>query len=190
MKNKLFPNGRIHASEKQDLDYSNGYYALSVSPFDKEYDNEVEPGVLQHCKALVRKGYLPLSSCEGHYGNKHYLNWYVMIAVPGKNRIERIFDVIQKLKDVPGIFFKVKEQVANVNGQIGVRVEQPMEREAEYNELNRLFMRNHTAYSFLYFGLFKDNNIWSHIKRLILFRYSKRKILNIIEELEYDIAED
>ena len=44
MKNKLFPNGRIHASKEEDLDYSNGYLALSVSPFDKDFDKEVEKG--------------------------------------------------------------------------------------------------------------------------------------------------
>ena len=58
MKNKLFPNGRIHASEEQDLDYSNGYLALSVSPFDKNFDKEVEKGVLSHCHEFIRKGFL------------------------------------------------------------------------------------------------------------------------------------
>lgn len=190
MKNKLFPSGRIHASQKEDLDYSNGYYALSVSPFDKDFEKEIEPGVLPHCNAFIRKGYLPLSSCEGHYGNKHFLNWYIMIALGGKNRIERIFDIIDKMKDVPGIFFKVKEQVANVNGQINERVENPMEKSAEYAELNRLFMRNHNEYSFLYIGLYKEDKFWTNLKRNFLFKYSKKRILSIIEELDYDIAED
>ena len=105
MKNKLFPNGRIHASKEEDLDYSNGYLALSVSPFDKDFDKEVEKGVLSHCHALIRKGFLPISSCEGHFTKKHYMPFYVMIAIGGKNRMDRVNDVINKTTHIPGIHY-------------------------------------------------------------------------------------
>ncbi len=100
MKNKIFPNGRIHASQEQDLDYSNGYLALSVSPFDKDFDNEVEKGVLPHCHEFIRKGFLPISSCEGHFTKKHHMPFYIMLALGGKNKLDRINDIIAKTKHI------------------------------------------------------------------------------------------
>ena len=191
MKNKIFPNGRIHASKEQDLDYSNGYLALSVSPFDNNFDNEVEKGVLPHCHALIRKGYLPISSCEGHFTKKHHMPFYVMLAVGGKNKLDRIYDIINKTKHIPGISYKIKEQQANVKGELLERVDYTLEKEQEYAELNRLFMRNHLEYNYLWIGLFQsDKKLSERILRRLMFSRCKKMLLKSIEELNYDEAED
>ena len=191
MKNKIFPNGRIHASKEQDLDYSNGYLALSVSPFDKNFDNEVEKGVLPHCHALIRKGYLPISSCEGHFTKKHHMPFYVMLAVGGKNKLDRIYDIINKTKHIPGISYKIKEQQANVRGELLERVNYSLDKAEEYAELNRLFMRNHLEYNYLWIGLFQsDKKLTERILRRLMFSRCKKMLLSSIEELNYDEAED
>ena len=191
MKNKLFPNGRIHASKEEDLDYSNGYLALSVSPFDKNFDNEVEKGVLPHCHALIRKGYLPISSCEGHFTKKHHMPFYVMLAVGGKNKLDRIYDIINKTKHIPGISYKIKEQQANVRGELLERVNYSLDKAEEYAELNRLFMRNHLEYNYLWIGLFQsDKKLSERILRRLMFSRCKKMLLSSIEELNYDEAED
>lgn len=191
MKNKIFPNGRIHASKEQDLDYSNGYLALSVSPFDNNFDNEVEKGVLPHCHALIRKGYLPISSCEGHFTKKHHMPFYVMLAVGGKNKLDRIYDIINKTKHIPGISYKIKEQQANVRGELLERVNYSLDKAEEYAELNRLFMRNHLEYNYLWIGLFQsDKKLSERILRRLMFSRCKKMLLNSIEELNYDEAED
>tara|TARA_B100001113_G_scaffold36053_1_gene25693 strand:- start:8082 stop:8657 length:576 start_codon:yes stop_codon:yes gene_type:complete len=191
MKNKIFPNGRIHASKEQDLDYSNGYLALSVSPFDNNFDNEVEKGVLPHCHALIRKGYLPISSCEGHFTKKHHMPFYVMLAVGGKNKLDRIYDIINKTKHIPGISYKIKEQQANVRGELLERVNYSLDKAEEYAELNRLFMRNHLEYNYLWIGLFQsDKKLSERILRRLMFSRCKKMLLNSIEVLNYDEAED
>ena len=191
MKNKIFPNGRIHASKEQDLDYSNGYLALSVSPFDNNFDNEVEKGVLPHCHALIRKGYLPISSCEGHFTKKHHMPFYIMLAVGGKNKLDRIYDIINKTKHIPGISYKIKEQQANVRGELLERVNYSLDKAEEYAELNRLFMRNHLEYNYLWIGLFQsDKKLSERILRRLMFSRCKKMLLNSIEELNYDEAED
>tara|TARA_B100000902_G_scaffold154661_1_gene151107 strand:+ start:1935 stop:2510 length:576 start_codon:yes stop_codon:yes gene_type:complete len=191
MKNKIFPNGRIHASKEQDLDYSNGYLALSVSPFDNNFDNEVEKGVLPHCHALIRKGYLPISSCEGHFTKKHHMPFYVMLAVGGKNKLDRIYDIINKTKHIPGISYKIKEQQANVRGELLERVNYSLDKAEEYAELNRLFMRNHLEYNYLWIGLFQsDKKLSERILRRLMFSRCKKMLLSSIEELNYDEAED
>lgn len=191
MKNKIFPNGRIHASKEQDLDYSNGYLALSVSPFDNNFDNEVEKGVLPHCHALIRKGYLPISSCEGHFTKKHHMPFYVMLAVGGKNKLDRIYDIINKTKHIPGISYKIKEQQANVRGELLERVNYSLDKAEEYAELNRLFMRNHLEYNYLWIGLFQsDKKLSEIILRRLMFSRCKKMLLSSIEELNYDEAED
>ena len=186
MKNKKFENGRIHASEEQDLDYSNGYLALSVSPFDKDFDIEVEKGVLPHCHEFIRKGFLPISSCEGHFTKKHHMPFYIMLALGGKNKLDRITDIINKTKHISGISYKIKEQQANVKGELLERVDYTLDKEQEYAELNRLFMRNHIDYHYLWIGLFEKETIL----RNILFSRSKRMLLKSIEELNYDEAEN
>ena len=191
MKNKIFPNGRIHASQEQDLDYSNGYLALPVSPFDKDFDNEVEKGVLPHCHEFIRKGFLPISSCEGHFSKKHHMPFYIMLALGGKNKLDRINDIIAKTMHIPGISYKIKEQQANVKGELLERVDYTLEKEQEYAELNRLFMRNHMEYNYLWIGLFQSDRNWKqNIIRKLMFSRCKKMLLKSIEELNYDEAED
>ena len=74
LKNKQFANGRIHASVNPEDTYETGYVAYTASPFDPKFYKDIEGGVQYHLQELILKGYLPISSCEGHYHKKQNMN--------------------------------------------------------------------------------------------------------------------
>ena len=117
--------------------------------------------------------------------------FYGMLAVGGKNKLDRIYDIINKTKHIPGISYKIKEQQANVRGELLERVNYSLDKAEEYAELNRLFMRNHLEYNYLWIGLFQsDKKLSERILRRLMFSRCKKMLLNSIEELNYDEAED
>ena len=114
-----------------------------------------------------------------------------MLALGGKNKLDRINDIIAKTMHIPGISYKIKEQQANVKGELLERVDYTLEKEQEYAELNRLFMRNHLEYNYLWIGLFQSDRNWKqNIIRKLMFSRCKKMLLKSIEELNYDEAED
>lgn len=106
------------------------------------------------------------------------MNWYIMLAFGGDNILERIYNTIKVMQDVPGINFEVREQVNNTNQSTGKVVGlQDKQHEIEY--MNKLFMKNYNNYQYLYIGLFKETFF---LKRWLLSKYSKNKLLDIIKK--------
>lgn len=63
--NKLQKDGRINGGYDSD----GLLLAHSISPEYKEFRSQIEEGIYPVVNALARKGYFPISSCEGHpYG--------------------------------------------------------------------------------------------------------------------------
>jgi len=183
LKNKLFSNGRIHASKSEDADYSNGYLALTVSPYDNNFLKEVEPGVARHLQILIKKGYLPISSCEGHYFKRTHMNWYIMLAFGGDEHNEikqRIDNFIDKCKDVRGINFEVRRQVNNTN-EADSKVVKMYDVQQEFSYMNELFLKKYLRYQYLYIGLYKNANdsIIENIKRKLFLEKSKAELIDI-----------
>jgi|688.fasta_scaffold853215_1 hypothetical protein len=59
--NRKWPNGKIHSLSK------NGeYVSHSVTPYAKDFLDNIEDGIKPLVIALKDKGYLSISSCEGH----------------------------------------------------------------------------------------------------------------------------
>lgn len=183
LKNKVFANGRIHGSANPNDTYETGYVAYTASPFDIKFYKEIEEGVQYHVQEFIHKGYLPISSCEGHYYDKQNMNWYIMLAFGGNDIQGRMYSVIKTMQDVPGINFEIREQVNNTNESIGKVVGiQDKKQEVEY--MNNLFLKNYDDYRYLYIGLFKNSNWFT---RKLLSNYSKNKLLQIIKK---DIADE
>lgn len=178
LKNKQFANGRIHASVNPEDTYETGYVAYTASPFDPKFYKDIEGGVQYHIQELILKGYLPISSCEGHYHKKQNMNWYIMLAFGGDNILTRIYNMIKVMQDVPGINFEVRKQVNNTNEGIG-KVVGLQDKKYEIEYMNKLFMKNYNDYQYLYIGLFKET---SFLKRWLLSKYSKAKLLHLIKE--------
>ena len=187
LQNKRFANGRIHASDKMDADYSNGYIAHTVSPYEKNFDEEVEPGVRNHLKVLIEKGYLPISSCEGHHSFKTHMNWYIMMAFGG-NRLtsiqDRIYKTIKHCQNVPGVFFEIRHSVNNTNKALNKRVSLRNDQQ-EIQYYNKLFLQSNKYYMYLYIGLYKNvkGSYTKELWRLFNERFSKNKLLKLFRSL-------
>lgn len=187
MKNKLFGNKRIHASKDPDASYESGYVALTVSPYDETFEKELEPGVKSHCLALFNKGYFPISSCEGHYFKKTHMNWYIMLAFGGNNNTsirKRINKFVSQIEHVKGLYCEVRKQTANTNEE-KLKVVQLGDVKKEYDYMNKLFMKKHKMYQYLYIGLFKEPSLANTFGRALYFNKSKKQLLDIfVWELE------
>lgn len=187
MKNKLFKNKRIHASFNQDANYDNGYVALTVSPYDSDFEKELEPGVRSHCLALFNKGYYPISSCEGHYFKNTHMNWYIMLAFGGDDNKQirrRINKFIKQIEHVKGLYCEIRKQTANTNEQ-ELKVVKLTDVKKEYDYMNKLFMKKHKLYQYLYIGLFKESSLANAFGRALYFNKSKNQLLDIfVWELE------
>jgi len=176
LKNKVFDNGRIHASKNANDVYETGYVALTVSPYDKEFFDELEPGVRPHIKALLDKGYLPISSCEGHYYDKQNMNWYVMLALGGNDIDIRMHNIVHRIQHIPGLYFETRKKVNNTNQSLR-KVLELEDKKAEVEYMNKLFLKNYNHYEYLYIGLFKNSSL---LTRLLFSRFSKKLLLNKI----------
>jgi len=180
LKNKTFADGRIHASKLEEADYSNGYIAYTISPLDKEFEKEIEDGVLPHVRVLTSKGYCPVSSCHGHYNNGKWMPWYVMIALGERAKLHKEL-ILKAVKNIPGIYTETRKQSANiVNGKT---VFGNVDIKEEYNELNKMFLRNNQSWEYLYIGLFQERTYYNKIARLLFFNSSKSKLFTALEGL-------
>lgn len=74
--NKKWPDGRIYG-----LSQDGSYTSHSVSPYSKFFLDNIEERIKPLIIALKEKGYLSLSSCEGH---SIYFKRYVTLIFPSK----------------------------------------------------------------------------------------------------------
>ena len=183
MKNKQFSNGRIHGSRFEEAVYHDGYLAFSVSPFDQDFENEIEDGVLPHIKVLTTKGYCPISSCHGHYEHGKWMPWYVMIAL-GDNAVRQKQTILDAIKNIPGIYTETRKQSANVVN--GKTVFGKVDLDKEYEELNKMFLRKNTTWEYLYISLFQHRTIYNKIAKLLFFTHSKNRLFYALERLPYE----
>lgn len=139
--NYLHKDGRIYSSKPGEP-----YYAVTVSPFNKNFSSQIEPGIFPIVKILLDKNYLPVSSCEGHGSIRFSDPPTVRIAFGSE---ESAKDFINFFENVDYISLKLLEKSANVmqyyeNGQfryMPIDVDSIVETP---NDVNNLFMRNYT----------------------------------------------
>lgn len=74
--NKKWPNGRIYAKSEKD-----GYSSHSVSPYADTFLDNIEENIKPLILALKKKGYLSISSCEGH---GIYFRRYITLVFPSR----------------------------------------------------------------------------------------------------------
>ena len=68
---------------------SGQYVATNVSPYSKEFEKNLEPKVKDSILMLRDKGYLTLSSCQGHCLNSKR---YITLAFYSKERAEQFVE--------------------------------------------------------------------------------------------------
>ncbi|MGD1524118.1 hypothetical protein [Vibrio owensii] len=105
--NKRHPDGRVHTGIPCDM--PDWYLAMSISPDYKEFDTQVEEGIYPAVKALVDKGYMTISSCQGHPGRIH-----LQIGFGNEYSRDHLIDVVKSF-NIPTAEFIIHNHCANVN---------------------------------------------------------------------------
>lgn len=169
--NKLHKDGRIYFEDEEG-----NYIAITVSPLHVEFASQIEIGVWPLVKSLVDKGYLTVSSCEGHDGS----NYYVKIVFNGKQSANEFID---QLPSIPGLEVKIEEQSANViryveHGEVKYRKAFPDENVSKHEEvkfINMLFNRQYTDCCYVTLLIYPKISTLNPLK---YYRYHKEKTKN------------
>ena len=138
--NILHKDGRIYFKDELG-----NYLAVTVSPLNPKFKTQIEHGVWPVVNALVKKGYLTVSSCEGHDGS----DYYVKIVFDTEVSAQQFIDQFPKIK---GLVFELEYQSANViryivNGQAKYRPaghDENIDKYQEVKYINMLFNRSYT----------------------------------------------
>lgn len=182
------PDGRIHATSE-----NGDYHAVTASPYHDEFRTQIEDGVWPIVQALVEKGYLPISSCEGHGGSQ----LYVTLAF-GVEEFAQELRALLEAQPIPALFVTVKEHYFNMQARSAKSSEKiefkkfsKIDADLEVQGTNALFHRQYESYVFLEFGLFKNSSAgsdmsfwaftWRRLQRWLFLNSSRRKLVALIQ---------
>lgn len=155
-------DGRIYASNP-----SEPYFAVSVSPLNPEFVNQIEAGILPVVMALLERNYLPISSCEGHGDSRSFVR-----IVFGSNQSADEF--INEFGTMEYVTLEKLQTSANIvqwweNGQPQWRAKYNDEitnPNLETQEINLLFKRNYIQVCYVDINLYDVNQrFWDFFKR-------------------------
>lgn len=159
--NYRHPDGRIYASRGQEP-----YFAVSVSPLNPGFKDQIEPGILPVVDALLQKGYLPISSCEGHRDSAAFVR-----IVFGSNDLANEF--IQEFGAMDYVDLTKLYSSANVvqwwdRDKPRYRSRNDVDssdRKLEIQDINFLYKRNYSDICYVDMSLYKmKHSIWNFIK--------------------------
>ena len=154
-------DGRIYASNP-----SEPYFAVSVSPLNPEFENQIESGILPVVMALLQRNYLPISSCEGHGDSRSFVR-----IVFGSNQSADEF--INEFGTMEYVTLEKLQTSANIvqwweNGQPHWRAKYNDEitnSNLEAQEINLLFKRNYVQVCYVDINLYDVNQrFWDFFK--------------------------
>lgn len=181
------PDGRIHATRE-----NGDYHAVTASPYHSEFRSQIEDGVWPVVEALIEKGHLPISSCEGHGGSQ----LYVTLAFGVEEFARELHDLLTAQR-IPGLFVAIREHYFNMRAQsslgpeaIEFKKSSSIDATLEVQGANALFHRQYDSYVFLEFGLFKNSSAgsdmslwtfaWRRFQRWLFLNSSRRKLVALI----------
>lgn len=165
--NYVHKDGRIYASRAGEP-----YFAVSVSPLNPQFENQIEPGILPVVSALLSKNYLPISSCQGHGDSKSF----VRIVFGSEQSAD---EFILEFGTMDFVTLTKLFTSANIiqswhNGQPHWRAKQEgdhLSQNLEHQDINLLYKRNYHKVYYVDISLYQTNNsIWKF--------FSRQKIIN------------
>lgn len=187
-------NGRVNCEETVGPGAS-----ATVSPFHKDFRSQIEDGVYPFIEVLLEKNYFPISSCEGHpkEGNGDYFE--IILAIPSKELAEKVKDFIK----IKGCEIDIYDHVYQQNqynikfldtdvNKYKIVQDKNIEKEFDFREINILYKRKYSFYTFLTISIFKEGfdslnfkNCLKILERKIFFSYTKKKLLNLIKDKKF-----
>jgi hypothetical protein len=150
------------------IDKNGEYVSSRISPYSPYIDDNIEPGVYDIVKSLLNKGYLTVSSCQGHSDRKFR---FVTVAFKTQQNSDEFKDVLINSK-VPLHFQKVSKNtgfsfVYDQNRYNGKELAGEEYRNVPYSEsdlvkyLNIMFLRNYSEYHLLQVRIASEPDIES-----------------------------
>jgi hypothetical protein len=155
-------DGRIYASSP-----SEPYFAVSVSPLNPEFTNQIEAGILPVVMALLQRNYLPISSCEGHGDSRSYVR-----IVFGSDQSANEF--VNEFGSMEYVTLRKLHTSANIvqwwhNGKPHWRARHQDEisnLNLESQEINLLYKRNYSSVCYVDLSLYDtDQKFWQVFKQ-------------------------
>ncbi len=189
--NKTHEDGRIYMERRENGDL----FANSVSPHSKIFLDNIEPKVKKLINELIKKRYLPYSSCQGH---GYSFRRYVGLAFADKESRQYVADYILS-KNINGVEVKFLDNVVNQSIDFSyknkVKYENKISQTEENKEMetktfNVQFHKNYEEYFFLEIIILKEmdlftdlfKNPFSFFKNIYYKKYKWDKITKKVEE--------
>lgn len=145
----------------------------TVSPYSNKFDEVLEKNIITLVKTLTDKGWLTVSSCDGHNGKK---NWYLTVCVNSKED----YKLFKKFIKHEHLWYTQKYFVPtliDVDADLGHNfkyVEPQPKKVTEY--LNSIFVRNYSEwYVFAMYLNFQENLDTEFIDNGDLLYYIKKR---------------
>lgn len=145
----------------------------TVSPYSNSYDEVLEKNIKTLAKTLNKKGWLTVSSCDGHNGKK---NWYLTVCVKGKED----WEIFKKFIHHDYLWYTQKYFVPTLvdidagNGNNFKKIKPEPKKVTEY--LNSIFMRDYDKwYVFAIYLNFQENLDTEYIDNGDYLYYIKKK---------------
>ena len=171
--NFLHKNGRIYASKSNEA-----YFAVTVSPINKNFESQIEKKIYPVVKALLDKNYLTIGSCEGH-GSATFGDPPAIRLVFGS--LESAESFINSLKNENYIKASLVEPSLNSSQfyQNGKFHYKRNEYENTLNcdgaeDINRLFFRNYSNVWYVRLHLIKNIGLLEKIKDVFFLKTSEK----------------
>ena len=179
------PDGRIHSGDPS------GNIAVTCSPYHHLLRSQIEDKVWPHVNELLKKGYLTISSCEGHNGSP----FSIILAFGDLNSAESFIQLLNKL-NIAGLYCRSEEKCINLKAgrtRSGIKFDlannhDPIE---EAKHLNLIFLRKYKEYFYVEFGLFYKletgnfrylKNLYQDVIKLLFLKRSQNQLLKFLSE--------
>lgn len=143
--NKRGPDGRINVNGV----YGEGVVGITVSPYNKRFRTQIEDGVWDTVNLLANKGYMPISSCEGHPAGRGGSGRYIIVATPSQEQAHALAAQLSSVLVRCIIHRSVANNniVVNKYGHIDkVTRSANSDLYKEYKDIDYVFARNYTDY--------------------------------------------
>jgi hypothetical protein len=180
--NWLHPDGRIHATKPGE-----DYKVAAVSPYNPKFHTQIEAGVWPLVDALIQKGYLTCSSCEGHTWDTHA-------------RVSLVFPTIESAQEFTNqvkmplweIKIKTNREIYNHENNLKTTVDILNQQELKkkvFSYYNQIFQRNYSEYYYvdMYLPKYSGYNfIWNFLTKQPSEKY-KKLMQQMIDKIQNEL---
>ena len=187
--NALQPDGRINMGDKG---------SASVSPYSIHFRSQIEDGIWPLVEVFYSKGYLPVSSCEGHKGSllkelgsltEYHSGAYVSIAI-NRSLEQSIVESLSKLAN-KHTEISVTRSMSNMDASLastGIIKKRRSKAniENEYLSLNWMFQRRYDEWSYVTVRI----NPWKKYSLLYALRTQKEHQMIVAQAEQYKKLEN